>query len=150
MRSISGILVLSFATTTSLGAQVSRSDSAAAVAVVEQFHAALAAADSARAVSLLADDVLIIEAGNIQTRADYLAGHLGADMKASQGSKGERSVVATRVSPASAYIVTKTLTPATGAQGNTGSETAELMVVTKTSGGWRISAVHWSSRRRRS
>jgi len=149
MRFVSRILVLGFATATSLGAQVSRSDSAAAVAVVEQFHAALAAADSARAVSLLADDVLIIEAGNIQTRADYLGGHLGADMKASQASKGERSVVATRVSPASAYIVTKTLTPPTGAQGNTGSETAELMVVTKTSGGWRISAVHWSSRRRR-
>ena len=148
MRFVARIGVFCFAAS-SLGAQAARSDSAAAVAVVEQFHAALAAADSTRAVSLLADDVLIIEAGNIQTRADYLGGHLGADMKASQGSKAERSIVAARVAPATAYIVTKSVTPPTGAQGNTGSETAELMVVTKTSNGWRISAVHWSSRRRR-
>ena len=133
----------------SLGAQAARSDSAAATAIVEQFNAALAAADSARAVSLLADDVLIIEAGSIQTRAEYLRGHLGADMKASQGSKGERSTIVARVTAAAAYVITRTVTPPSGAEGNSGSEAAELMVVTKTNSGWRISAVHWSSRRRR-
>ena len=138
------------ATASVLGSQATnRADSAAAVAVVEQFHAALAAADSAKAVSLLADDVLIIESGHIQTRAEYLGGHLGADMRASQGSKGERTVVRVNFTPAAAYVVTKTLTPPTGAQGNTGSEMAELMIVSKLSNGWRISAVHWSSRRRR-
>ena len=130
------------------GAQALRPDSVAAVAAVEQFHAALAAADSSRAVSLLADDVLIVESGNIQTRAQYLGGHLGADMKASQGPKGDRSMVQVTIIGDAAYIVSKTVTAPSGVAGNTGSESAELMVVAKTPNGWKIKAVHWSSRRR--
>jgi ketosteroid isomerase-like protein len=130
-------------------AHAQRADSAAAVATVEQFHSALAGADSARAVGLLADDVLILESGAIQTRAEYLGGHLGADMKASQGAKGERTVLKVTVVGDVAYVVSKTVTPPTGAQGSTGSESAELMIVTKTATGWKIRAVHWSSRRRR-
>ena len=126
-----------------------RSDSTAAVAAVEQFHAALAAADSARAVGLLSDDVLILESGAVQTRAEYLGGHLGADMKASQGPRGERTVLKVTIVGDAAYVISKTVTPPTGAQGSTGSESAELMVVSKTPTGWKIRAVHWSSRRRR-
>lgn len=142
---IASVITLS---TSAAGAQ-SRPDSAAAVAVVEQFHAALTASDSARAVSLLTDDVLVIESGHIQTRAEYLGGHLGADMKASAGSKGERTVVKVTIVGDAAYVVSRTLNPPTGAAGNTGSESVELMVTTKSPAGWRISAVHWSSRRRR-
>jgi ketosteroid isomerase-like protein len=126
-----------------------RADSTGAVAAVEQFHAALSAADSARAVSLLSEDVVIVESGTIQTRAEYLGGHLGADMRASQGAKGERTLIKVTVVGDAAYVVSKTVTPPTGAQGSTGSEMAELMVVTKTATGWKIRAVHWSSRRRR-
>lgn len=127
----------------------SPSDSAAAAAVVEQFHAALAAGDSARVVSLLADDVVIAEAGAIETRAEYIGHHLGADMKASRSSKGDRTVVRVTVMRDAALIAARTINPPTGAQGNTGSELAELMIVSRTSSGWRIRAVHWSSRRRR-
>ncbi len=147
-RSIAAGLVLALSAGT-LGAQTPRPDSLAAAAVVDQFHAALAAADSVRAVSLLTDDVFIIESGHIQTRSEYLGGHLGADMKASQGSKGERTVVKVTVVGDAAYVVSKTVNPPTGAAGNTGSESVELMVATKSIGGWKISAVHWSSRRRR-
>ncbi len=127
----------------------SPSDSAAAAAVVEQFHAALVAGDSARVVSLLADDVVIAEAGAIETRAEYIGHHLGADMKASRSSKGDRTVVRVTVMRDAALIAARTINPPTGAQGNTGSELAELMIVSRTSSGWRIRAVHWSSRRRR-
>lgn len=130
--------------------QASRADSVAAVAAVEQFHAALASADSARAMSLLAEDVMILESGAIQTRSDYLGGHLSADMKASQGSKGVRSVIKATVVGDAAYIVAKTVTPPTGSDpAATGSESAELMVLSRVSGVWKIRAVHWSSRRRR-
>jgi ketosteroid isomerase-like protein len=131
-------------------AQAPRSDSAAAAGAVEQFHAALAAGDSAKAMSLLADDVMILESGAVQTRADYLGGHLGADMKASQGSKAERTLVKVTIMGDAAYVVSRSLTPATGAQGSTGSETAELVVLSKSATGWKIRAIHWSSRRRRS
>ena len=130
-------------------AQPARSDSAAAVGAVEQFHAALSAADSARAISWLTEDVMILESGNIQTRADYLGGHLGADIKASQGSKAERTVVKVTVTGDVAVVVSRSITPATGAQGSTASEMAELVVLSRTAGGWKIRAIHWSSRRRR-
>ena len=132
-----------------VGAQTPRADSVAAVSAVEQFHAAIGAADSVRAVSFLADDVLIMESGAIQTRSDYLGGHLRADMKGGQGSKGERTVMKVSIVGHAAYVVAKTVTPPSGAQGSAGSELAELMVLSKTTTGWRIRAVHWSSRRRR-
>lgn len=130
-------------------AQPARSDSAAAVATVEQFHRALATMDSAAAVSLLADDVMVLEAGSIESRADYLGHHLGADMKASQASKGARSLVKASVVGDAAYVIARTVTPPPGAEEGPRSETVELMVLAKTSSGWKIRSVHWSSRRRR-
>ena len=130
-------------------AQTPRADSAAAVSAVEQFHAAIGAADSVRAVSWLAEDVMIMESGVIQTRADYLGGHLRADMKGGQSSKSERTVMKVSIVGSAAYVVAKTVTPPSGAQGSTGSELAELMVLSSTAGGWKIRAIHWSSRRRK-
>lgn len=132
-----------------LRAQSTNIDSSAVLIVVEQFHAALTAGDSAGAVSVLASDVVILESGAIQTRAEYLSHHLGADMKASKGSKASRSVVQVRMAGDAAYVVSKTISPPTDAKGSTGSEMAELMVLSKTVSGWTIRAVHWSSRRRR-
>ena len=143
------IFIAALATVPAIAAAQARPDSAGAVGAVEQFHAALAAGDSARAVGLLTDDVLIIEAGGIQTRAEYLGGHLGADMKASLGKKDDRTVIQVRVVGDMAYVASKTVTPPTGAAGNTGSESAELMVLSRSGSTWKISAVHWSSRRRR-
>lgn len=139
---------LSLAATPAL-TQTTSTDSSAAAAVVERFHSALTSGDSARAVALLASDVLVLESGAVQTRAEYLSHHLGADMKASKGSKAARSVVQVRVMGDAAYVVSKTVSPPTGAEGSTGSEMAELMVLSKTASGWSIRAVHWSSRRRR-
>ncbi len=149
MRHVSLTLLLLCAASPSAQAraQGSAADSAGAVAAVAQFHAALSAADSSRAVAVLADDAMILESGAIQTRAEYLSHHLGADMKGSAGSKAERSVVSVSMAGTTAIIVSKTIRPATGAEGSTASEMAELMVVSKTSRGWQIRAVHWSSRR---
>jgi len=130
-------------------AQSAGADSSAAVATVERFHSALTAGDSARAVALLANDVSVVESGAVQTRAEYLSHHLGADMKASQGSKAVRTLIQVRIIGNAAYVVSKTVTPPTGAEGSTGSELAELMVLSKAASGWSIRAVHWSSRRRR-
>ncbi len=151
MRSVplSLLLLCTLAPIANASAQASRADSAGAVAAVAQFHAALTAADSVRAVSLLAPDVMILESGVIQTRSDYLGHHLGADMKGSAGSKAERSVVRVSVTGGMAIVVSKSIAPPSGAVGNTGSEMAELMVLSKASSGWQIRAVHWSSRRRK-
>lgn len=132
-----------------LSAQATRDDSAAVVTAVQQFHAALTAGDSARAVAMLSNDVVVLESGSIQTRAEYLSHHLGADMKASKGSKATRNVVHVRLVGEAAFVVSKTVSPPSGADNSTGSEMAELMVLARTASGWSIRAVHWSSRRRR-
>jgi ketosteroid isomerase-like protein len=143
-------LVIALCTTSGrLQGQGARPDSAGAVATVARFHAALAAQDSVRALSLLASDVLVLESGAIQTRAEYLSHHLGADMKAMQGAKGVRSLVRVTMLGDAAYVVSKTATPANNADGSNASEMAEIMVLSRTGDGWTIRAIHWSSRRRR-
>lgn len=124
-------------------------DSTAAAATVERFHDALSARDSVTAVSLLASDALILESGVIETRADYVGHHLAADMKAGQGAKRTKAVLRVTVLGDVAYVVTKTTTPATNADGSNGSEMAELMLLSRSGTGWTIRAIHWSSRRRR-
>ena len=138
-----------FVASTPGAAQNARADSANALSTIERFHSALASGDSARATSLLSNDVLILESGAVQTRAEYLSHHLGADMKASQGSKGVRTIMRVSVLGDAAIVVAKTVTPPTGAEGSTGSELAELMVLSRTGSAWIVRAVHWSSRRRR-
>jgi ketosteroid isomerase-like protein len=123
-------------------------DSLAVVATVAAFNAAMAAGDSARVVSVLAEDLLVIEGGVIETRAEYVAHHLAADIKASQTRTAEHTILKVSVTGSAAYVVTRTVTPPPAA-GGTAGESAELMVLTRAVGGWRIRSVHWSSRRRR-
>ncbi len=131
-----------------VGGQASPTDSASVVAAVSGFHGALAAGDSVKAIAYLARDAVVLESGVAQSRAEYLDHHLGADMKASKNAKGERTVTQVTVVGTAAYLVATTFTP-----GNTanppGSDMVELMVLSKSSSGWQIRAVHWSSRRRR-
>src|SRR5215211_6274960 len=56
-------------------------DSADVVAAVMKYHAALASGDSAAALTLLTDDVTVLESGSVESRADYRAHHLPADIE---------------------------------------------------------------------
>jgi len=132
----------------SVSGQASRTDSAAVVAAVSGFHGALTEGDSMKATSYLANDVVVLESGVAQSRADYLGHHLGADMKASKSATGKRTITQVTVVGTAAYLIATTFTP-----GNTtnpqGSDMVELMVLSQSPSGWQIRAVHWSSRRRR-
>ena len=124
-------------------------DSAAVAAVVGKYHAALAAGDSAAALALLADDAVILESGGVETRAEYRSHHLPADINASKTSPSQRGPVHVRIHGEVAWTTT-TSTSQRVANGNTvTSSMAELMVLVKTAGTWKISAIHWSSRTRR-
>ena len=125
------------------------SDSAAVATVVAKYHEALAAGDSAAALSLLADDVAILEAGGIETKSEYRSHHLAADIKASMSSPGQRSPVHVRIHGEVAWTTSSTTTQRTANGNTTTSWLAELMVLVKTADGWKISAIHWSSRTRR-
>ncbi|MFN2383440.1 MAG: DUF4440 domain-containing protein [Gemmatimonadota bacterium] len=121
------------------------SDSTAVVAVVEQFHAALASADSAAALALLADDAIILESGGRETRAEYRAHHLAADVAFAQAVQREIADRRVSVRGDAAWVSSTSRTTGEYRGRALDSRGAELVVLVRSSAGWRITAIHWSS-----
>lgn len=125
-------------------------DSADVVATVERFHAALAAGDSATVLSLLAPDAVILEGGGIETVAEYRGHHLPADIAFAQATRRERGPIQVKVRGDVAWAASTSIVQGDFRGRPINSAGAELVVFTRTPEGWRISAIHWSSRARRS
>lgn len=123
-------------------------DSAAVAAIVVKFHGALVAADSAAALALLADDAVILEGGGVETRAEYRSHHLPADIRFEQSVKIARGPIHVRIRGDVAWAASTS--QATGEMSGrpVNSRSAELMVLVRSEGGWKIAAIHWSSQRR--
>jgi ketosteroid isomerase-like protein len=124
------------------------SDSADVVAVLHRFHAALEKGDSAAALDLLLPDVAVLESGGIQTLAEYRSHHLGADIAFAKAVPSKRSVVSVNVVGGAAWVVSTSITQGENAGRAVNSAGAELIVLKKAGTDWKISAIHWSSRRR--
>ena len=123
-------------------------DSVAVTGVVAKFHDALAAGDSAAALALLTDDVKILEGGRVETKSEYRSHHLAADINASRTSPSQRGPMSVRVQGDVAWTTSTSTSQRTVNGNNVTSSLAELMVLVKAPGGWKISAIHWSSGRR--
>jgi ketosteroid isomerase-like protein len=124
-------------------------DSAAIAAVVGKYNEALAAGDSTGALALLDDDAVILESGGVETRAEYRSHHLPGDINFAKSARSQRGPVHVRIRGDVAWT-TATSTTQREVNGNpVTSVLAELMVLVRTPGGWKISAIHWSSRNRR-
>lgn len=119
----------------------------AAVAVVDQFAAAIKAGDRERAGALLAEDVLILESGKAQrSRAEYLGGHAVNDaafLKDAQIRITQRSA---RVEDDLAWVATESELQVTQDGKPMTRLSSETMVLKNTAAGWRIVHIHWSSR----
>jgi ketosteroid isomerase-like protein len=114
---------------------------------VERFHALLARGDSAAAVQLLAPDLTVLESGGVETRAQYLGHHLGADMAFAGAVPSERRVVAFFQEGDVAWTAATSTSRGEFRERKVDSRGAELMVLTRSGAGWLIRAIHWSSRR---
>lgn len=123
-------------------------DSAAAATVVRRFHEALVRGDSVAALALLAEDAIVLEAGTIETRAEYRRNHLPADIRFAQAVPSSRGSARVVVAGDVAWITSSSETTGTFEGRPISSAGAELMVLSRTPAGWRIRAIHWSSRRR--
>lgn len=130
-------------------AETAASDSADVVATVARFHAALASGDSTAALALLTDDVAILESGGVESKAGYRAGHLKADIEYAQGLPGMHTVTGVHVRGDAAWVTSSSVTQGQYRERQVNSVGAELMVLTREGGAWKIRAVHWSSRARR-
>jgi ketosteroid isomerase-like protein len=123
------------------------SDSAAVVATVARFHALLAQADSAAAVRLLAPDLTVLESGEVESRAEYLAHHLGADMAFEKAIASERKLLGFAQDGNVAWTTSASVSRGQFRDRKIDSRGAELMVLTRAGSGWIIRSIHWSSRR---
>lgn len=123
-------------------------DSAQVVAAVEQFHTALTAGDSAAALALLADDVMILESGGTETRNEYRSHHLPGDIAFARAVQSERKLIQLRVKGDVAWVSSSSVTRGNFRERAVDSLGAELMVLTQIGDRWLITAIHWSSRRR--
>ena len=130
-----------------LRAQNLPSDSSAVVTTIARFHDALRRGDSVAALALLSADALILEAGGIESRAEYRAGHLPADTRYAQAVPATRAAVSVRVRGDIAWVVAESRAAGTFNNRPVSTVGAELAVLVRTSAGWRIQAIHWSSRR---
>ncbi|MCH7562900.1 MAG: nuclear transport factor 2 family protein [Gemmatimonadetes bacterium] len=118
-------------------------------AVVEAFHSALAAGDSVTALSMLADDVTILESGGVENKEHYRSGHLAGDMRFAQAVPRERGDMEVSVRGDVAWAHSTSITQGRMGDREINSQGAELVVLAREGGIWKIKAVHWSSRRRR-
>jgi ketosteroid isomerase-like protein len=125
------------------------SDSSDVVGAVARFHTALATGDSLGALALLAPDALVVESGTVETRAQYRADHLAADISYARAVTSTYTVVSLTVQGVAAWVTSTSVSQGQSGGRQVSGAGAELMVLRKGSAGWQIAAVHWSSRARR-
>lgn len=126
-----------------------QSDSTAVAATVLRYHAALESGDSLAALALLADDAIVLESGGVESRAEYRSHHLQSDIAFARAVKGVRSPVRVVVRGDAAWASSTSTTQGTYRDRAINSVGAELMVLMRSADGWKIAAIHWSSRARR-
>jgi ketosteroid isomerase-like protein len=127
-------------------------DSAAVARTVVRFHEALAAGDSAGALALLAPDATVLESGGVETRDEYRGHHLPSDIGFARAVQSARGPVRVTVRGDVAWAVSTNTARGEYRGRAVNSAGAELMVLTRAAEGapgWRIRAIHWSSRARR-
>ena len=119
----------------------------AAAAVVDNFHAALQQGDTAAALALLSDDVLIFEEGGAErSRSEYEASHLAADATFSAAVPAVRTRRSGRAGSDLAWIASESRTTGTYHERAIDRIGTESMILRRTPAGWRIVHIHWSSR----
>jgi ketosteroid isomerase-like protein len=117
-------------------------------AVVEGFYGAMRKGDTAAAMSLIAPDALFVESGRLETRAEYESNHLPLDIEFESKVTGKRAPLRVTFEGNTAWVIATTEYQGEFQGGPVDFVSAQLMVLTRDSGNWRIRSIHWSSRRR--
>jgi ketosteroid isomerase-like protein len=141
------LLTLIVAASAPLAAQPA-GDEAAVRVVVSGFHAGITSGDAVKVMALVADDAVFLEAGTVETRSQYEKDHLPADIAFEKGVKIKRSPIRVVVVGDAAWATCTSEYQGTFQGRAIDSLGTELMVLSRGTGGWRIRAIHWSSRAR--
>ena len=114
--------------------------------VVDAFHAALRRGDTKAALSHLAADALIYEAGGVErSRQEYASHHLAADAAFARAVPGTNTRRSGHAAADIAWIATEGRTKGTYKGKPVDRITSETMVLRRAAGAWKIVHIHWSS-----
>ena len=124
-------------------------DSADVVQTVRRLDQLLESGDSLGVLALLTDDAIVLESGSIESRAEYRSHHLASDIEFARAVKGTDTIRSVTVRGDAAWVASTSVTQGTFRGRAVNTAGAELVTLVRTAAGWRISAIHWSSRARR-
>jgi len=112
-------------------------------AIADAFYGAIKAGDTKTVMGLIAPDAVFVESGKIETRAEYEANHLPADIEFEKQTKGTRGPLkVTFDGRDTAWAISR----AEYDEGNPEKYIiTQLMVLTRDGGTWRIRTISWSS-----
>jgi len=119
-----------------------------AAAVVDAFHQRMAVGDSAGVLELLAPEAVILESGEVETREQYRSHHLPSDIAFTRAIPATRRVRQALVVGDVAWVSSTHESKGSYKGRALDLLGAELVVLRRNASGWRIAAVHWSSRPR--
>lgn len=148
MRSATVLLALLLVTPAAASAQAATDSARVAEirSVAEGFDTALATGDSLRALAYLHPQTTVYEAGHAETREQYRRGHLSGDIAFLENvsTRVVRDDVVVQGDMAlytSEYVMTGRFR-----EREIDRHGTETMVLLRTTNGWRIRHIHWSSR----
>ena len=118
------------------------------VAPLTAFYAAMKTGDKAAAMRPIAADAVFVESGKLETRAEYEANHLPADIEFESQITGTRSPWQVRTQGDTAWVIATTDYDGTVDGRPVNFVSAQLAVLSRQGGDWQIRSIHWSSRRR--
>jgi ketosteroid isomerase-like protein len=121
---------------------------AAVVSAVDGFYGAMKKGDAAAAMRFVAPDAVFLEAGRVETRAEYESKHLPADIDFERAVSGKRGPLSVTLNGDTAWVVGLTDYVGTFQGKPVNFVSAQLMVLSRSDARWLIRSVHWSALRR--
>jgi ketosteroid isomerase-like protein len=115
-------------------------------AVLESFYGAIKRGDATAAMSVIAPDALFIESGRLETRAQYEKNHLPSDIDFEKQVTGKRDPLRITFKDDAAWVIATTNYDGKFEGAPVSFVSAQLMVLTRDEGTWKIRSIHWSSR----
>ncbi len=114
--------------------------------MLESFYGAIKRGDPKTAMSVIAPDALFVESGKLETREQYETNHLPADIDFEKQVTGKRDPLRITFKDDAAWVIATTTYDGKFEGSPVQFVSAQLMVLTKDMGAWKIRSIHWSSR----
>lgn len=115
-------------------------------AAADAFQQALVDGDEAAATRLLAENVVILEGGGVETSRDqYVSGHMKSDMAFLKAVDADRISRRADVNGDTAWVATETNLRGRYHDQDVAIRSQETLVLRRAETGWIITHVHWSN-----